>query len=65
MCFPLCHTVKPGGVHSLWHVQALDAVAVDAVVERRMLQRSVRLQLLHDAARLLPSLSLAWDEIKI
>ena len=61
-CF-LTLQVDLRGPYSLGHVQALDAVAVDAVVERRMLQRRLRLQLLHNTAGLLSSLPLPWGEI--
>lgn len=42
----------------LGHVHASDAVAVDAVVEGRMLQRRIGLQLLHHASRIFSRLSL-------
>lgn len=41
------------GEGSLGHVHAADAVAMDAVVESRVLQGRVRFQLLHYITRLL------------
>lgn len=42
----------------LGHVHASDAVAVDAVVEGRVLQRRIGLQLLHHASRIFSGLPL-------
>ena len=61
-CSVWCYSifVRISGVrgHVLGHVHASDAVAVDAVVEGRVIERRITLQLLHHIPRLLSRLPL-------